>query len=159
MLRHLLFVLACFGHFSAEARLISNQDVAKTMDQQIRDHLGNVNKVTQCKYSPDEVVKIGLGAKLVNAKESISKIETFRYDKNFYKLSISFTDSCSTTVIPDSPPPTSAYVLYICGGNFWSLLNNYCSFLEGDGGCPYTQTGPFIEWDWNGNWSAMGCLD
>ena len=71
------------------------------MDQQIRDHLGNVNKVTQCKYSPDEVVKIGLGgAKLVNAKESISKIETFRYDKNFYKLSMSFTDSCSTTVIP-----------------------------------------------------------
>ena len=93
-------------------------------------------------------MKIGLGAKLVNAKESISKIETFRYDKNFYKLSISFTDSCSTTVVPDSPPPTpSAYVLYICGGNLWSLEYN-CPFLEGDGGCPYTQTGPFIDWDW-----------
>lgn len=173
MLNHLLFVLACFGHFSAEAKVANTE----TADQQaiIRKHLGNVNKVIKCStYSPEEIKSIGLGAdKLDNTEARLSKVEKLFYGDLYHLYHLSQnSESCSTTLVPNDgvgdPPtttaPTNPYLLYICNGNIFTgsvglvitLLG--CSFLEAPGVCPYTDAG-YFDVSWNGDYTAMGCIN
>lgn len=155
MINRILFVLACLGHFSAEARLLQGSE--DRQQEMIRQHLMSgatktiATEAIKCTFGPDDITRMGLGADDQDDNAArVSQVESAAFYDVLYENRESPESCASTTLVPDvTVGEQQTYILYICTGNaFLGVLSIDCSFLTGEGDCPYTNTGPDVDWDW-----------